>query len=105
MTPTSMGHDLTRRDPERTEDRPTDASNIIVEALRDVHGEAVYFGDECEVTHSAGKYTFTLPRAYVQVSLGRDDAPIVAWQVMHEVALALLNASRRAEVVWHEMQR
>jgi hypothetical protein len=100
----SMGHDLTRRDPDRTEDRPTDASNIIVEALRDVHSESVYFGDECEVSHSAGKYTFAVPRAYVQVSLGRDSAPTAAWHVMKEAALALLAASRRAEVVWHEMQ-
>jgi hypothetical protein len=38
------------------------------------------------------------------VSLGRDSAPTAAWHVMKEAALALLAASRRAEVVWHEMQ-
>lgn len=103
MSQTSMGHPLDLRDPERTDDRPTDAANIAIEALRECHNVMVHFGDECETTICGGRITFELPRAYVSVLPAKYPADMLAKEALEEAGLALLAASRRTEIVWREM--
>lgn len=109
MTPfTSNGHapESTRPDPDDyTDDRPTDAANIVMESLKDSQGDTGHFADECEVTVCGGRFTFALPRAFVTVNPKRYPADMLAKEALEEAGLALLAASRRTEIVWRDMKR
>ena len=102
---TSANHPLDLRDPYRSDDRPTDAANIVIEALRECHNVMVHFGDECETTICGGRITFQLPHAYVSVLPAKYPADMLAKEALEEAGLALLAASRRTEIAWREMQK
>jgi hypothetical protein len=104
---TSMGHDLTRRDPEVAADILTDAANVAAIALREQSDAKVTCDDDVTVEVDGEDYVVTIPHTVVRVlrSKHREFADQLAKWALEEAGLRQMAASRATEIVWRDMQR